>query len=183
MDVALDIETTGLSLADTLTCIAIAGRDHCWTWCTGPGYNHEETKEAVEYQLNTAARILTYNGAAFDIPFLQKHFAWSDETVGSYMAKLIDPLYAARALLGYEACPKLSEVLLLNGIQPKTASGAEAIVMAREGRWEELADYCANDTRITYELLARAEVYWTQNLVFRNSSVAIWSSSGFRYET
>jgi len=172
--VALDIETTGLGPQDQITCVAIAGRYCAWVWTMGPGYDHEETKEAVAFQLNEAHRIYTYNGATFDIPFIQRHFDFPDDTVGRWMAKLVDPLYAARALLGYEACPKLSEVLLLNGIHPKTASGAEAITMAREGRWDELADYCANDTKVTFQLLDRPEIFWAKGLLFLPKSNRMW---------
>lgn len=172
--VALDIETTGLGPRDTITCIAIAGKNWGLTWTMGPGYNHEETKVAVASQLEGASRIYTYNGASFDIPFLQRFFCYTDEEIGQWMQKLVDPLYAARALLGYEACPRLSEVLRLNEIDEKTSSGAEAVKMAAEGRWDDLAAYCAQDTVVTYKLLERECIYWTKGLAFAKSSKYLW---------
>lgn len=171
---ALDIETTGLGPLDRITCICVASNKCAWTWTMGLGYNHEVTREQLQWQLDGASRIYVYNGASFDIPFIQRFFQYTDETVGKWMAKLVDPLYAARALLGYEACPKLNEVLALNGINAKTGSGADAITMARENRWKELADYCMNDTMKTFELLDRKEVNWTNGLVYSWRSKHTW---------
>ena len=172
---AIDIETTGLSLADTITCIAITGDGWSWTWTMGhPDYNHEETKEAVKFQLDNASVIYAYNGTSFDLPFIQRFFGYSDETLGAWMLKLVDPLYAARALLGFGACPKLKQLLEMNDLHPKTASGAEAVDMAREGRWEELASYCLNDTVVTYELLDREKIVWTHGLVYSKGTRGLW---------
>ena len=83
------------------------------------------------------------------------------------MAKLVDPLYAARNLLGSRACATLATILALNGLESKTASGAEAVRMAETGQWDRLAAYCLQDTRVTHALMQREIIYWTEGLVYR----------------
>lgn len=34
----------------------------------------------------------------------------------------------------------------------KTGSGADAVALAREGKWDELAEYCMQDTKKTYQV-------------------------------
>lgn len=171
--VALDIETTGLGPADTITCVAVCAGDWWLVW-TVESDDLWSTSSHIKEILDAAPLIYAYNGATFDIPFMQRCFGYSDETVGRWMAKLVDPLYAARAVLGCEACPKLAEVLALNGLEPKTASGADAIVMAREGRWKELVDYCVKDTALTRELLDRENVNWVKGLVYCPYAKHLW---------
>lgn len=166
MSVALDIETTGLRATDLITCIAVAGEGWAMTWDMGPSYNHQQTAEQLGTILDESTSIYAYNGAKFDIPFIQRHFQFPDSRVGAWMLKLVDPLYAAQVLLGFEACPKLSAVLALNGVAAKTSSGTEAIAMARNGQWDRLRDYCANDTSVTYQLLERDELKWVHGLAF-----------------
>jgi len=176
MAVALDIETTGVKMnEDTITCVALVGEGWNACWHMGPGYNHMEKRELLRDCLNNAQSIIVYNGALFDIPFLQRFYNFEDGEVGPWMMKLIDPFYSARALLGRGACPKLSQILSLNGINPKTSSGLEAVNMAKEGRWEELADYCLNDTMVTYDLIHnRKEVNWVGCVAYEPHSVSQW---------
>lgn len=175
MSAAFDIETTGLGPADAITCVAIAGSNWSWVWHMGPGYNHEETRDEIKFQLDRAELLYAFNGASFDLPFMQRFFGYSDEDVGLWMAKLVDPLYAARGLLGYEACAKLAVILELNDMPPKCGSGSNAVDLAREGRWDELAEYCLGDAQLTYELMARDSIRWVRLLRFNKNSVGMWS--------
>ena len=173
---ALDIETTGLSLQDKITCVAIVKASCSWVWTFANEEVKQNSRQFIQEQLDSASVIYAYNGGTFDIPFLQREFGYSNETVGKWMMKLVDPLYSARALLGYEACPKLSQVLSLNGIQPKTSSGSEAVLMAQQNRWGELADYCLNDTTVTFDLLKRDTIVWTHGLKFIPRSKQVWAA-------
>lgn len=172
---AFDIETTGLGPTDSITCIAIAGDGWSWTWHMGPGYNHEETKQQVKDQLDWATVLYAFNGASFDLPFMQRFFGYSDNDVGRWMSKLVDPLYAARGLLGYEACAKLAVILELNGLPPKCGSGSNALDLARDGRWEKLTEYCLGDAQLTYELVSLESIKWVRGLHFKKNTVALWS--------
>lgn len=176
--IALDIETTGVNKAtDTVTCVALVGKEFKLSWHMGPGYEHEVCRDQLKLHLDACREIYTYNGALFDIPFLQKYYEFNDEEVGSWMRKLMDPFYSAKSLLGWDCCPKLSVVLKLNGISPKISNGGEAIVMAREGRWEELREYCENDTSVTYDLLNRDLIVWVNDLSFIPRSIQPWKVS------
>ena len=180
---ALDIETTGLGPQDRITCVAIAGEGWSWIWTLKQDADRDNYKEHIQYQLDAASTIYAFNGATFDIPVLQREFNFTNQDVGRWMLKLVDPLYAARALLGFDACAKLSDILRLNGVEPKTSTGQQAIVMAREGRWEELASYCENDTRVTFELLSKDCIYWTHNLQFRPKSKGVWGCRGLSVDS
>ena len=177
MAIALDIETTGVKLnEDTITCVALVSRDWSACWHMGPGYDHEEKKVFLKKSLDEAEEIIVYNGALFDIPFLQQFYEYADSEVGPWMLKLIDPFYSARAILGRGACPKLSQILSLNGIAPKTSSGLEAVIMAKEGRWEELADYCLNDTKVTYNLITDCNgIRWVGGIAYQPHSISQWT--------
>jgi len=179
---AFDIETTGLKRTDTITCVAIAGDGWSWSWHMGPGYNHEETKEQIKNQLDWATILYAFNGATFDLPFMQRFFGYSDEDVGRWMRKLVDPLYAARALLGYEACAKLSAVLELNGLPPKCGSGANAIDLARDHKWEELAEYCTGDAALTHRLMELRPLRWPHGLLFDAGSIGMWASEATGFQ-
>jgi hypothetical protein len=111
--------------------------------------------------------IYAYNGADFDLPFLRRCLGLPQSRLGAWMAKLVDPLYAARNLLGSRACATLATILALNGLESKTASGAEAVRMAETGQWDRLAAYCLQDTRVTHALMQREIIYWTEGLVYR----------------
>ena len=124
---------------------------------------------AIAGHLDRAPLIYTFNGVTFDIPFLQRSFAYSNQQVGSWMKKVVDPLYSARALLGMEACRKLNDILILNGLPGKTAKGSDAIGMGRE----ELVAYCAHDTRMTFDLLEMSSVHWIYDLSYSCKS-GLW---------
>ena len=164
---ALDIETSGVNMQlDTITCVALVGENFKLSWHMGPGYDHEKCKQQLKLHLDACSKILTHKGALFDIPFVQKYYSFKDAEVGVWMLKLVDPFYSAKSLLGWGCCPKLSVILHLNGISPKTSSGCESVVMAREGRWEELRSYCENDTSVTYDLLNRYIIAWVNGLSY-----------------
>ena len=162
--VALDIETTGLGPLDTITCVCVCAAEWERTWVC------DIDVEAVCSVLNRASRICAFNGATFDIPFMQRAWRLSDTQVALWMHKLIDPLYSVRGLFGTGMCEKLQSVLLRNGLEGKSGSGADAVRLAQEGRWDELAKYCAQDTRQTLLLIQKSingSIEWNDHLQLR----------------
>jgi hypothetical protein len=105
---------------------------------------------------------------------LQRCFGLSDAAIGTWMRKMVDPLYAAKGLIGTKACSKLDVILALNGLSSKTGSGLEAVKLAREGRWDELADYCLSDTKLTRELVLCRPIFWTHDLQYAPLSRGVW---------
>ena len=165
----LDIETTGLDRdKDNVTCVCFKAAGWTLVW-PNPERGHWATAAQMMELLDEADRIGGYNIVSFDIPFLATFFGFTDEQVGRWIRKSLDPLFCARALLGFDCCPKLSTVLELNGAPPKSGTGADALALAREERWDELASYCMQDVASTYELLMRERIEWTGGLEFRGS--------------
>jgi len=174
--ISFDLETTGLGAHDTITCVGIVGPDFEVAFTFGPRDSFENNRAEILDILDRAPLLCSFNGPSFDIPMLQRCFGLDDQRVGSFMQKIVDPLYAAKALLGTRACAKLDVILALNGLQTKTSSGLEAVKMAREARWDELADYCLSDTRLTRELILCSPVFWVDNLSYAPLTRSVWSS-------
>jgi len=172
--VAIDIETSGLEPDCKITAVAIAGPDWHVCYTFGPHNDFIANRDAILGILDRAPLIYTFNGPGFDIPVMQRCFGLDDKIIGAWMAKLVDPLYAAKGLIGTKACAKLDVVLALNGMPAKTGSGLEAVHMAREGRWRELEDYCLHDTVVTRKLLDCETIYWAESLRYRPHSRCVW---------
>lgn len=143
---ALDIETTGLERDCALTCVCTwdgrAGR----TWFFRDAAECAVSRQELIQALDAAPLLLAFNGAGFDLPVLARCLT---APVGPWMAKLVDPLYAARGVLGMPQ--DLNSFLALNGLPSKSGSGAHAVELARNGEWGALAAYCMDDTRLTYD--------------------------------
>ena len=147
---AFDLETTGLDPSTaTVTCACAydpsAGIDRVFYFSRPEG---ADSPEAFFALLDAAARLCAFNGARFDLPFLQARYGLSDARVGGWMLKLYDLYEACR--LGFDSGFSLNALLAANGMESKTGTGADAIVLAREGRWDELGEYCRQDTVKTH---------------------------------
>lgn len=164
---AFDIETTGLDPgACEVTCAcAYDGRGTERAFVFEPGgprrsdhprdYGFEGgwgDPEEFMGLLDAAPRLCAFNGVRFDLPFLARRWGVPDARVGAWVRKLFDPFEACR--LGLGRTFSLERLLAANGLRGKTGSGLEAIAMAREGRWAELAEYCMHDTRMTHAAAA-----------------------------
>jgi len=154
---AFDLETTGLDPeVDDVTCACAydpdAGVDLTFFFQGGDG----DTPEAFFALLDGAPRLCAFNGARFDLPFLQARYGIPDARVGRWALKLYDLYEACR--LGFDSGFSLNAVLGANGMDCKTGTGGDAVVLAREGRWEELGAYCRQDTVKTREVSCLASV-------------------------
>ena len=108
--------------------------------------------------MDRAHTLCAFNGARFDIPFLQtrceiecslvgvgpqargRRYGIDDRRVGLWVLKLLDVYEGTHKAFG-GAFP-LNRLLQANGMESKTGTGGEAIELARAGRWEELGEYC-----------------------------------------
>lgn len=147
---AFDIETTGLSESDTVTCVCAydAERGIDFRACTPQGGVCDEFLQL----LDEAPLLCAFNGVMFDLPFLAKRWSVPSERVARWVVKLLDPYQACKLALGVTF--SLDRLLGANGLECKTGSGKEAVVMAREGRWAELEEYCMNDTAKTHGVVS-----------------------------
>jgi hypothetical protein len=99
--------------------------------------------------------IVGYNSLNFDFPLLRRFYRAAGECSAEerylrHRYKSLDVF--ARVRDGTGAYYKLDALLKLNGLAPKTADGAQAVVLWSEGRREELRDYCAADVVCTLRL-------------------------------
>ncbi len=172
--VSFDLETTGLLPHDTITCVGIVGPDFEVAFTFGPEDSYDENRAAIIEILSKAPLLCSFNGPSFDVPMLQRFFVLGDNLIGSLMLKIVDPLYACKGLMGTGACAKLDVILALNGLPSKTGSGLEAVTLARQGRWQALADYCLSDTRLTRELMLCSPVYWACDLRYAPLARCVW---------
>lgn len=144
---AFDIETTGLDAdACEVTCACAydpaRGVERSFLFALG------DSPDEFMSLLDEAPLLCAFNGVRFDIPFLCKKWGVPDERAGRWVAKLLDPFEACKLGLGQTF--SLNRLLEANGLQAKTGSGLDAVNMAREGRWGELAEYCMHDTKMTH---------------------------------
>lgn len=123
-------------------------------------YGPDQAGEMIE-ALSSAELTVGYNSLAFDLQVLS---GYGDvETLRGRHVDLcaavwsaLEELAAAEGIQGRLRQGGLDAVCKANGLGGKTGAGADAPAMFREGRIEELLDYCEADTRLTAALYSRA---------------------------
>jgi len=103
--------------------------------------------------------IITFNGKNFDVPVLEKYFKFNLSKIRHY-----DIFEEIQERLGRRM--GLDPIAQANLGLKKSSHGLEAIKMFREGRIQELKDYCTQDVKVTkeiYELIKRQQFLWIPN--------------------
>lgn len=147
-----DLETTGLNpRMDRITCAGVhdpdAGIDRAFFFTRRDSPDDPEEFMAL---LDGADRLCAFNGARFDLAFIEHVLRPSKQRVLAWRLKLHDVFEACKLALGVTFT--LDALLALNGLPGKTGAGCDAIQLAEEERWEELGEYCMNDTRRTHQV-------------------------------
>ena len=150
--VGFDIETTGVT-DDAIVTVACVWSPHMQR----EAFYGDDFSGVLE-MLDNASLIYTYNGIEFDLPRLARH---CKRDIGPWMRKTVDPLYMMKHTMGLGACKKLNDLLLLNGFEPKSGSGLQAVQFWHDGEREKLASYCMDDSRLTYLLCEAGCVQWS----------------------
>ena len=172
---AFDLETTGLDpAAHAVTCACaydpLSGIDVTFFPPLG------DDLQPFFALLDAAPVLCAFNGARFDIPFLQTRYQLPEERVRPWILKLYDVYEACR--LAFGAGFSLNALLDANGLESKTGSGREAITLAEQGRWDELGAYCRMDTVKTYEAAALPRL----RLPLRGRTAAVLRMGQFVHE-
>ena len=107
-------------------------------------------------QFDSASSLCAFNGIRFDIPFMHTALDLPVEITTSWVLKTTDILECSRLLHGKTF--KLDLLCEYNGLPMKSASGLAAIAMAKEGRFSELRDYCADDVSILCNLYHKRHI-------------------------
>lgn len=120
----------------------------------------ENGKQALRAELisafEQAERLCAYNAVLFNIPFMHKQLGLPQDVIQGWLCKLCDPFHTIKTCFSYTC--KLDKMLALNGLESKSATGLQAIDMARNGDWDALVDYCMDDVRLTVQLCTLAEI-------------------------
>ena len=158
--VAFDIETEGFDpKKDAITATAVYDGNGLSKVFLFKGEDSEadaQLRDEFIGILDAAPRLCAFNGVRFDIPFIIRHWRLDAAKADRWVHKTVDIFEASK--LGLQQTFKLSQLLSVNGLESKTGSGAEAVALARGKQWEKLADYCLQDTRLTYLATAQMNV-------------------------
>lgn len=106
--------------------------------------------EEMKALFDSAPSLCAFNGVRFDLPFLMQAFGIQSDQVATWVFKMTDILEASRIINRHTF--KLDLLCERNGMPMKSGSGLQAIEMAREGRFDALRDYCADDVAILCNL-------------------------------
>lgn len=154
---AFDIETMGLDQerhAITVAAICDRGRGvrRCFNFMQGGWQEQEDFLR----ELDEAEALCSFNGAKFDIPFIAVQMKVPRERYERWMLKLFDYYEVARLCFG--SSMSLGKVLNANGMHPKISSGKQAVVWAKEGKFQSLMEYCQDDADLTHDISVMREV-------------------------
>ena len=160
-----DIETTGLDATKckvTVVCTEdfVTGTRHCFEFARYPD-QHDELREELGVLLDEARSLCGFNAVRFDIPFLVTALKYSETRRVEWSVKTSDILEQSRH--SFKSTFSLNLLCQSNDIPVKISDGCQAIVMAREERWEELNDYCAMDVSILCDMYRKRLVRHPRN--------------------
>ena len=158
----LDIETTGLSpYSSYLTLVGILDRDEYRGFVRDD--NLLDLREALEqYDL-----VVTYNGASFDLPYVEHSFG----SVFRHVAHL-DLMYPLRRL-GYGGGLKRIEARLGVG-RPSELSGLSGYDAVRMWRMWTMGSAAALETLVRYNAEDVASLPALADLVYNRSAEELW---------
>ena len=133
---------------------------HTWWHKEARAINGEHatrgSMEGLLEWMDKAALIVCYNGHAFDMRVLTRHYDGDNERQERHARKLLDPIVATTRAAGRRL--RLSHLLRLNGQKGKAGAGCDAPGMWQEGKLDALERYCKRDVEALAELALRDEV-------------------------
>eukprot|EP00961_Rhodomonas_salina_P172688 2328626-Rhodomonas_salina.1 len=154
---AFDIETTGfiqdipkseISVVCTIDTQTL--EEKTYNFMAADAAGKLLLREQLISDFQKAPALCAYNAVLFDIPFMDKQLNLGNEIITSWLLKLCDPFHAMKT--AFNITCKLDKMLFLNGLECKSADGAQAIVMAHNKDWPALVAYCMDDVRLTGQL-------------------------------
>ena len=103
----------------------------------------------IEALVGEGRRLLTWNGAGFDLRVLSEASGLHAECARLALGS-VDMMFHLLAVKGYPL--SLAAALGGMGLPPKTGDGAHAVELWRERRFADVLDYCDEDARRTLSL-------------------------------
>ena len=104
---------------------------------------------------------VTHNGLSFDLPFIRKRSIIHQikPSVEINLARFrTEPVFDTMAVWSNwdsRGWVKLDVLARALGVEGKSGSGDQVAVMWAKGRWKEVAQYCLQDTYVTYACFCR----------------------------
>ncbi|MEK7105224.1 MAG: ribonuclease H-like domain-containing protein [Patescibacteria group bacterium] len=154
-EVVLDIETQN-------TFEEAGAYDHTLLKISVIGVYFYETDEYICYEeaelpklwkrLETAGRIIGYNTKGFDYNVMNVYYAGDFQTFPS-----LDLLEVIAKSLGFRV--KLDDVAHATLGHGKTAHGLQAVEWWKQGKIQEIKDYCLSDVKVTKEVYEFGKKY------------------------
>lgn len=105
----------------------------------------QETLQDLFQRLERTDAIIGYNSVAFDVPILNKYYAGD-----LLMIPQVDMLDRIRQSLGFRIT--LNDVASATIGAKKSAHGLQAVAWWKEGKIQEIIDYCMQDVKVTKEV-------------------------------
>jgi DNA polymerase elongation subunit (family B) len=105
--------------------------------------------------------VVTHNGLGFDLPFIKKRSIIHQikPTIDLSLAKFrTEPVYDTMAVWSNwenRGWVKLDVLARALDVETKSGSGSQVAEMWRQGRGKEIAEYCLQDTYVTYACYCR----------------------------
>ena len=114
--------------------------------------------------LDEAGRLTTFNGNS-DYGFIQEQFKIPNERIQQYVLKTFDLYEYSRRV--FERTFGLNLLLELNGFEVKSGTGMQAVIFAQEWKWDKLESYCADDSRLTWEVSQKTRLLIPEGYQYR----------------
>lgn len=158
-----DIETTGIDPrgdAITMVCCAdaVSGEEH--VFAVGAACTSNGELDAIRRRMFTvfdhAPCLASYNGLRFDLSFVAAFLRLDDDHVTRWALKTVDVFEAL--VVCHRRYVSLNKLAARNGVDSKISNGRHAVLMARQGRWTELQDYCIKDVYITRDIYNKSDI-------------------------
>lgn len=113
-------------------------------------YEAHEFPELIQL-MRQAKQVIGYNIIGFDLPVLQANLKQVDGSFDADEFPRVDLMYDIMEQIGRRI--GLNTVVKATlGSEGKSGTGLDAIRLWKEGRIDELKEYCLNDVRLTKEL-------------------------------
>ena len=165
--VVFDLETTAMVdfsfMQSAKISVAVAKLAHSDAYIdavlVGDPEAHRGLLEPFGAFLDSADYVIAHNGHIFDLRVLPNYFP--PERVAAWKAKLIDPkakfINVARGA-GGGTRTSLNDMLVANGMTPKTGDGRKAVNDWRAGRHTDVLEYCRSDVDLLCGLWEKRHV-------------------------
>lgn len=121
-------------------------------------YHEGYPLEQFQKLLDEADVLVGFNNQNFDDKLIRANGFVIPDKVVNY--DILQEIWRAVGLgpeftYPYHAGFSLAQACKVNGLKPKTGTGANAAILWQRGKYEEVIDYCLNDIEITTELFRK----------------------------